>query len=333
MSKKIQFTDLAIQKLFQDFYLIPDYQREYVWEEKEVAQLLNDIYDEFIINPDSEYFLGSIVVCKSKESHKFEVIDGQQRLITLSLVLNNIRRLYKNARESYSTIEKLLFSETITDLGETFSSNIIDIQYEGKDVLYDLYKADNDDEIHPKMVEGLPGKTIFDAHKNIFFFFDDNFNASERIPNLKRFLGYFLNKVKLIQIETPEIGKALKIFETINERGISLDQVDLLKNLLFIQIDRNDFPKLKKEWEKFKSSILGKKEKEKPLRFLRYFIMANYEVLKDKKSSQIVREDDIYPWFIDNEKRCNYKSDPFGFVRKIEENAAFYMNLIKNRYY
>ncbi|MGO9396186.1 MAG: DUF262 domain-containing protein [Desulfobaccales bacterium] len=65
---------------------MPAYQREYVWKEKEVIQLLEDIYDAFSNNPESEYFLGSLVVCKSRAEAKLEVIDGQQRLITLIFV-------------------------------------------------------------------------------------------------------------------------------------------------------------------------------------------------------------------------------------------------------
>lgn len=333
MLKKIAFTDLAIQQLFNNLYLIPDYQREYIWQEKEVLQLLEDIYNEFLDNQDSEYFLGSIVVCKVKDSPKFEVIDGQQRLITLSLILNDIRRIYKKLKQDCTPLEKQLYSATIAESGETINSFIVEIEYEGNEVLYDLYKSDDDEEINPKMVEGFPGKTIFDAHKNISSFIESNFNPEEGIQAIKKFLGYFLNKVKLIQIETPEIGNALKIFETINERGISLDQVDLLKNLLFRQTDRREFPKLKKQWEKFKKSIVGGKEKEKPLRFLRYFIMANYQIGKDKKGDRIVREDDIFHWFVENEKLCNYRTDSFSFVRKIQENASFYIDLLKNRYY
>ncbi len=262
MSKKIAFNDLEIQKLFQNFYIIPAYQREYVWQEKEVIQLLEDVLDAFSDNPEAEYFLGSLVVCKSTEGVKLEVIDGQQRLITLSLVLNNIKRQYKKNKTDCSSIEKLLYSATITEIGETASSNIIDIQYEGKEVLYDLYNTDDDETINPKMIEGLPGKTIFDAHKHISSFFDTNFSTDEAFKQIKKFLGYLLNKVKVIQIETPEIGNALKIFETINERGISLDQVDLLKNLLFIQIERKQFSKLAKEWDKFKKSVVGHKVSE-----------------------------------------------------------------------
>ncbi len=333
MAQKIKFTDLSIKQLFQNFYLIPDYQREFIWGDKEVTQLLEDIYDEFSDSSDSEYFLGSIVVCTKKESHTVEVIDGQQRLITISLLLNNLRRLYKKAGESYNIIENLLFSETITASGATISSSMVDILYEGKEVLYDLYKEEDDTKIDPKIVEGYPGKTIFDAHKNIVFFLDYNFNIKEKLPALKKFVGYFLNKVKIIQIETPGIGNALKIFETINERGISLDQVDLLKNLLFRQIDRKAFLKLNKEWNKFKKLIGGEKKKEKPLRFLRYFIMANYPIEKNKKGDRIVREDDIYQWFVNHERQCNYKTDSLGFVRKVHENAGFYINLLRNRYY
>lgn len=333
MSQEIKFTDLAIQELFQKFYIIPAYQREYVWGENEVNQLMDDLIESFYNNPKSEYFLGSLVVCKLEGTHKYEVIDGQQRLITLSLLLNNLRRIYLSNGENYSTIERFLFSGIVTETGETVNSYIIDVQYEGKEVLYDLYRTKDDNEIsNSTAIEGLPGETIYNAHKAIALYLDTAFSQVEKLEIIKKFLGYLLNKVKLIQIQTPEIGNALKIFETINERGVSLDQVDLLKNLLFIQIERKEFHKLKDEWNKFKTSIVGKKIKEKPLRFLRYFIMANYEVGKDEKSDRIVREDDIYQWFINNEKKCGYKADPFGFIKKIQENAEFYINLVKGRY-
>lgn len=221
----------------------------------------------------------------------------------------------------------------ITNLGETVHSNVVEIKYEGKEVLYDLYKYDNDDGINPKMIEGLPGKTIFDAHGYISIFLSDTFKNEDGFAQIKRFLGYLLNRVIVIQIETPEIGNALKIFEMINERGISLDQVDLLKNLLFIQVPRTQFSRLAKEWDKFKKSIVGQKVSEKPLRFLRYFIMANYEVSRDSKGESVIREDDIYEWFSKNENKCNYKSNAFAFVRKVHENADFYINLLRNRYY
>ncbi len=333
MSEAIQFTVHTLNKLFQNFYVVPEYQREYVWGEKEVNQLMNDLYGHFKNSPKSEYFLGSLVVCKLEDTHKYEVIDGQQRLITLSLLLNNLRQIYIAVGGESSVIERLLYDSHVTETGETVKSHIVEVQYEGKNVLYDLFQATNDKEVSQSSeVDGLPGETIYNAYKSIAYYLETASDKDDRVADTKRFLGFLLNKVKLIQIQTPDIGNALNIFETINERGIGLDQVDLLKNLLFIQTDRKKFDNLKNEWDKFKKSIVGKKTKEKPLRFLRYFIMANYDVGTDPKGVRILREGDIYQWFVDNEKICGYKSDPFEFIRKIQESAGFYINLIQSRY-
>ena len=330
---KIIFDDVEIQKLLQSFYIIPDYQREYVWEEKQVRQLLNDIYDQFSSNSDGEYFLGTIVTCKHEDTNKYEVIDGQQRLITLSLMLNSFRRLLKNHKQQVNHIEKLLNSVTSNPKGEAITSSILDIQYEGKEVLYDLYKLDLNEDIQFSLIEGKPGKTIHDAHETIEEFFRVQFTGLEQVSQLKHFSGYILNNLKIIKIETPTLSTALKIFETINERGIGLDGVDLLKNLLFMQIKRDDFEKLKIDWNKFKKSIQGGKIKERPLRFLRYFIMANYSVEPDEKGSKIVREDNVYDWFAQSEQKCNYKNNSFLFVRKIQENASFYIDLMNNKFH
>ena len=78
-----------------------------------------------------------------------------------------------------------------------------------------------------------------------------------------------------IQIST-DVSSALKIFETINERGVGLNPMDLLKNLLFTQVKPEEFTRLKAEWKKITAPL--ERHKEKPLRFLRYFIMANYDL-------------------------------------------------------
>ena len=105
------------------------------------------------------------------------------------------------------------------------------------------------------------------------------------------------NNVVFIQIST-DVSSALKIFETINERGVGLNPMDLLKNLLFTQVSPERFSQLKDEWKKITSPL--EKNKEKPLRFLRYFLMANYDI-KNERNDAIVREDEIYDWFLNKE--------------------------------
>ena len=126
-----------------------------------------------------------------------------------------------------------------------------------------------------------------------------------------------------IQIST-DVSSALKIFETINERGVGLNPMDLLKNLLFTQVKQIQFTQLKDEWKKITKPL--EKEKEKPLRFLRYFLMANY-VIKNERGDAVVREDEIYDWFVDkdNAALCDYANKPFEFVRKVIRSVEHYL--------
>ena len=83
-SVKIESQDLSIESLYKDFYTVPDFQREFVWQREQVEKLLQDIHDEFYdeegqLIKGPEYFLGSIVVCKDDDG-TFHLIDGQQRI-------------------------------------------------------------------------------------------------------------------------------------------------------------------------------------------------------------------------------------------------------------
>jgi len=92
--------------------------------------------------------------------------------------------------------------------------------------------------------------------------------------------------------------------------------MDLLKNLLFTHVKTHEFTALKNEWKKITKPL--EKEKEKPLRFLRYFLMANYKI-QSPRGDAVVREDEIYDWLTakSNAKVCNYAAKPFEFVRQI----------------
>jgi len=146
------------------------------------------------------------------------------------------------------------------------------------------------------------------------------------VAKLKQYWGYLANNVVFIQIST-DVSSALKIFETINERGVGLNSMDLLKNLLFTQVQPSDFTRLKDEWKKITAPL--EKAKEKPLRFLRYFVMANYKI-KNVRSDAVVREDEIYDWLVDkdNAALCDYKNDPFALLRLLTENLPYSLSRI-----
>src|SRR5581483_1699297 len=169
-------------------------------------------------------------------------------------------------------------------------------------------------------------ENLLTAYTTIHAFLDANYKD---LDALRRYWGYLANNVVFIQIST-DVSSALKIFETINERGVGLNSMDLLKNLLFTQVKPEDFTRLKDEWKKITAPL--ERNKEKPLRFLRYFIMANYKV-KNERRDGVVREDEIYDWLIDkdNAALCGYRNDPFSFVRKIFRNVTHYIAFTEGR--
>ncbi|MDD5204469.1 MAG: HNH endonuclease family protein, partial [Desulfobacterales bacterium] len=168
-------------------------------------------------------------------------------------------------------------------------------------------------------------ENIMNAYDTIFRHLKSNYND---LADLRKYWGYVATNVVFIQIST-DVSSALKIFETINERGIGLNPMDLLKNLLFKQVNTQEFTKLKDEWKKITKPL--EQAKEKPLRFLRYFLMANYniEIYRTEKERRdaVVREDEIYDWFIkkENAALCEYSAKPFEFVRKIVRNVELYL--------
>lgn len=326
MALKYTFEDLTVDKSFQNyFYVVPDYQREYVWEaEKHVKQLLVDVYEAYTADRNKEYFIGTTVVFSDK-GNTCELIDGQQRTTTLFLMLCAFRNIYKELGLPTKAMDNLISQPTYDHNGDEVNKYHLELQYEASsNILVSL--AEQKEYTGEKT---LSTKRIEAAYQSIVSFIKENTERDN--DELKRFFIYFLRNLKFIQISTPDINDALKIFETINERGAGLNPMDLLKNLIFRQIERSQFDRLKDRWQQLVSML--ENEKEKPLRFLRYFIMANYPSLKNsaRGDENTVREDEIYDWLTDNADKCDYVRNPFKFVDLLLENATCYINFAKGK--
>ncbi len=319
---QIQFDYLNLEKCFKNFYVVPDYQREYVWGERQVNQLLSDVYDEFDNNHNKEYFIGSTVVFKD-DNGSYELIDGQQRTTTLFLIICALKYVYSEWDLDTDTLDRMIKDKTVNALGDSIDKYKLELQYKDSSNILTIISSLSD---RPTNLKGS-AERLFNAYENIIAFLIQNF-SKDKSDQLKKFFVYLYRKLKFIQIETPEINDALKIFETINERGIGLNPMDLLKNLIFRQVNRNEFTKLNTKWQQL-VSILDKNN-EKPLRFLRYFIMANYNV-NNPKGDEILREDEIYKWITkpENTIQCNYEKKPFDFVDLLIENAEIYVKFFK----
>ena len=324
---KIEEHKYSVEEAFREcFYIVPDYQREYVWTDKEVQQLLDDIDEQIDVGTNREYFIGTVLVSPTDEKNHFEVIDGQQRLTTFFLLLCVLKHLFSGEPQC-QTVSGLILTSYTSSEGETRTSLKLDPRYENAgEVMAKVVALDADPQAMRNGIQAA-GITSFgslenlvNAYGTLYRHFKANYDDKAK---LKKYWGYLANNVVFIQIST-EVSNALKIFETINERGVGLNSMDLLKNLLFTHVKADEFTRLKDEWKKITKPL--EKEKEKPLRFLRYFLMANYKI-ENERRDHVVREDEIYGWLTkkENAQLCNYADKPFEFVRKIIRSVDHYL--------
>jgi hypothetical protein len=322
---KIESQDLSVGSLFKDFFSVPDFQREYVWQRDQVEKLLQDLYDEFydeggrvLLGP--EYFLGSIVACKADDG-TFQLIDGQQRITTLYLILCVIRNVFTESGSERSKVLDSQIADAATDprTYEEVYRYRVTLQYEDSDgVLEKIAGGKTPITQIPETTASV--RNIISAYRDIREFLSTNLDTDPK--RLREFHGVLTTRVKLIRIVTPTIANALKVFETINDRGVGLNAMDLLKNLLFMRTQSKDYPKLKDRWQKLVNTL--DRCREKPLRFLRYYIMAHHEIDYHRG----IREDEIYNWFVAHAADCGIETDPLGFLEHLIGCAQAHANFL-----
>jgi len=142
---RIENHKYSIEEAFREcFYIVPDYQREYVWTDKEVHQLLEDINEQIDAGSTREYFIGTVLVSPTDQKNHYEVIDGQQRLTTFFLLLCALKHVFQG--EPQRQVVSGLISTSYTDSdGETRTSLKLEPCYENAgDVMTKLVELDTD---------------------------------------------------------------------------------------------------------------------------------------------------------------------------------------------
>jgi len=315
---------LNISALFNEFYVVPSYQREYVWETPQVEQLLEDIHYKFTtIEPSnsSEYFIGSIVVL-AETTQTCEIIDGQQRMTTLFIVFCAIRDHLKDQNQIPPIpLINHIASYSMAPNGEQIYRYRVSLQYEDSRGILASMGAGNAD------ISQFPSDTLSVANILNAYKVTREFLKQDKIRNgdpneVLKFFAFLTNSVNLIRIKTTSIADALKLFETINDRGVRLTSMDLLKNLLFMHAKQKDFDALKDTWKDIIDTLY--RVNENPLRFLRYYIFASYHVDR-------LEEENIYRWLLDNEAQVGYKSNSIGFAHQLLESAQAYAYFLKGK--
>ena len=313
---------LNIAKLSDFFFVVPDYQREYVWKaEDQVEQYLQDVDNE--VDGQQSYFLGSIIVVKNKYG-KYDVIDGQQRLTTIVITLCALRELLQNlgagstmATQIKDTIKDLLYKSNI----ETLTYDVrLELQYEeSKNYLTCLIKDEKfSDVVTPSI------RRMKEAYQTVYEFYSKKLESEGEKETIKA-IHFLLTKVEIVMIKTENISSALKIFETINQRGTGLNAMDLVKNLLFRSIGESEFNSIKEVWKVISQNLQACGEEGAPMRFLRYFLLARYY-----DGAEVLREDSIYKWLISDEGRdsTKYEDHPLAFAKELASFSKRYSDMV-----
>jgi len=233
---KLNVDQKSIKLLFSDKkadFLIPDYQRPYAWDDEKHCQTLwDDIFsfafpdnDYQKFKQDDEYFLGSIVTFKN-ENGKLEVIDGQQRLTTLMLLLRAFYAKFENMNDIETKRTREMISQCIWKTNE-FGEADLDILKINSEVA-----TDNDkDEFLLILKTGEVNKEQKSNYAKNFRFFKNKID--EFILKSPMSFAYFpariLNNCILLPIEAESQDTALRIFSTLNDRGLSLSDADIFK--------------------------------------------------------------------------------------------------------
>lgn len=286
-------------------YEIPDYQRPYSWTTDEIDDLFNDL--DASVDTKNNHFFGAVVFnCERKESDKVvEVIDGQQRLTTLMILFYAIRKIYSeerfNSEKGISTrrnnVENLL--EFLDDDGE-----VIGIKLKLGEANREFYKSyivgswDKNDEEKEKVKKDFKNKNslkvnkpIIDAYEHIFNVIYGkirNISNSQAYNYLKEYHNTILDKFEVVEIEVENDVDAFLIFETLNDRGLELSSVDLIKNKLFKNCSTSsDFEDIKEKWIKVLGILEDAKEVKK---FIRHYWIYKHKFVSPQELFKEVRD-------------------------------------------
>jgi len=244
---KINFEIKGIGKLIKESHLkVPIYQRPFAWEEKQIEELLNDIKES--IN-EEEYFLGTIVLTKIQELNRLEIVDGQQRISTIAIFFAALKMNLSDKKSSNKIQEDYLSEYDIRE-GE----NIPKLELNQQDNNFFREYIINKNTEYPDKIESHRRiKRAFDVSEN---FIDKLLKSNNNDPNILYDWKEFIDeKLKIVLIIVPSEANAFTIFETLNDRGLELAQIDLLKNYLYSKAGSRRLKEAQNSWVELTSKI------------------------------------------------------------------------------
>lgn len=303
---------VPLAKLFGNefFFTIPDYQRPYSWEKTHCEQLIDDLENA---NKEKEYFLGTVILQEIERighGRKYDLIDGQQRITTLQILLAVLRDLYTNQDYKKSTQELIYQAPNVmSNIPERVRLETVEkilfkdfIQTEGK--TKDLTAAPNKNDSQNRIITAI---TTFRDRLSSY--------SQDKLEKLGQFIS---QKCIIVYVSTESFDDAYRLFVIINDRGLQLRRIDILKaqnldpNVIKDEIERKEYAK---KWENMECDLGSEK-------FEQLFFHIRTIELKDKANDDLLKE---FTNLIFNRSKLTKGKD---FIEYISEYKDIYEKLL-----
>lgn len=329
LRNKIEATDTSINKLLKDQKFTIDYfQREYRWQEKHIKLLVEDLTTTFLKSYKEEdkrsdvanyqsYYLGPVVFSVNPDNGKKSIIDGQQRITSLTLFLIYLNHLQKDSAQKVN-ISELIFSEKY---GEKSFNMTDEAREECLKALFesgDYNVKESDDETVNNMVE---------RYEDVVQAFPEEINENA----LPFFIDWFIENVVLVEITAYSDENAYTIFETMNDRGLNLTPTEMLKGYILSKItDKKQRTEINDLWKE-EIQKLHEYGETTDQSFFQAWFRGKYAVsIRPGKAGSENQDFELigsrfHNWFKDNHKTLFKLNSSDSFYKFFKEQFPFYV--------
>ena len=286
-----------------NIYSIPIYQRNYSWKEDQIEMLFNDIKEE-----DVGYYVGNLLV--TTENNSISIIDGQQRLATLSLFLLAI----------FEKVDELIKENTISnpdDLYEIKTDIKRQLSVREKENMLRLKLLDKDEEIWNNLTYSIlnneePGKWGKYAFYKRYKFIKDKLVSD--LGTEKEISNYYhkLINIDLLQISVNDLNDAYQVFASLNSKGMPLTPLDLLKNVFLS--NHGDI----KKWEELRNLFSPNEELDASK--MTQFVLNNYDAFENMSTTSSITKGKLVKSYTNVFKNKDY-------INNLIENATIFQQI------
>lgn len=273
-------------------YIIPRFQREYSWEKPELKEFFYDTIEQISIDSKnkietSDYFIGSLVLIGNEKDPDFLVVDGQQRLTTITILFSVLTQLYKKIKENDLADSCYMFIEGKNDDNKPYFKLDNEspkpflqhrIQHKNIDSTYE-----EDSEEEKKLLFAFNFYSDLLEEKKLRSFFSEKLNYAHTISyiDLLKSIRDQIKQFSVIYITVDNAENANIIFETLNAKGKNLEAIDLIKNEVFkILSDQHPTDSTKTKWKDIRTRLGSRENTENITIFLRHYWLSKYSFVR-----------------------------------------------------